>query len=151
MPRASLPAACVLAFVAIATCAESQAGVFFHRRRGTPPPGNPRSIEHTHHRAGHPLDVSHLAQPSNSPAYVGGYVGGGMALGGDARFPEEGTWGWDYTGKHLPRQVFLRWSHGRRNQGGTGSYRTDGPPVPDIIGLTLSGSGRHEGRASSRP
>jgi hypothetical protein len=34
--------------------------------------------------------------------------------------------------------MILGWSHGRRYQGGTGAYRTDGPVVPDLIYATTS-------------
>ena len=47
---------------------------------------------------------------------------------------DDGTWGWDETGCHLfRRRVILGWSHGRKYQGGTGAYLTDGPVVPDPI------------------
>jgi hypothetical protein len=74
------------------------------------------------------LEVSPLAKPGRTPAYVGYYVGGGSPChhNGDARLPGEGTWGWDYSGSCLHRRVWLDWFHGRRYQGGTGSYRTDG-------------------------
>lgn len=46
----------------------------------------------------------------------------------------QGTWGWDETGGlHLRRRVILGWSQGRRYQGGTGAYRTDGPVIPDLV------------------
>jgi hypothetical protein len=103
------------------------AGSFFHRPEGTPPPGPPRHIEHSHERAGYPMCVSGHAKATNGPSYVGYYVGGGSACGDCPRRVEEGTWGWDYEGVHLPRRVWLSWSHGRRYQGGTGAYKTDGP------------------------
>ncbi len=104
---------------------------------GTPPPGRPRYIEHTMERAGHPLWLSAQAAPTITPAYVGYYVGGGSAHGGEPRRWEEGTWGWDYEGTHFLRRVPLFWSHGARNQGGTGSYRTDGRHIPDVFNLRL--------------
>jgi hypothetical protein len=60
-------------------------------------------------------------------------VGGGAPIVGCDRRSNEGTWGRDYHGI-LSHRPFLRWSHGRRCQGGTGAYRTDGPHVPDPIG-----------------
>ena len=36
------------------------------------------------------------------------------------------------------RRVILGWSGGRKYQGGTGAYRTDGPVVPDLIYATTS-------------
>ena len=84
-------------------------------------------------RAGQPHWISAHAQATNTPEYVGYYVGGGTSHGGDPRAWEEGTWGWDYEGAHFLRHVPLRWSHGRRAQGGTGSYRADGPHLPDVF------------------
>lgn len=82
----------------------------------------------THEKAGYPQCVSPLSMPSFTSHYRGGYVGGGVAHGGDLPCPHEGTWGWDYTGLR-PRgsRIFNGWSHGRRAQGGFGSYATDGP------------------------
>ena len=51
----------------------------------------------------------------------------------------DGTWGWDETGRrHFRRRTILGWSQGRKYQGGTGAYRTDGPVVPDLIYATTS-------------
>jgi hypothetical protein len=116
----------------------AQAGLFFHHNEGTPPPGCPRAIEHTHERAGNPLNLSPCAKPANTPAYVGYYVGGGTGCMGCPRRVEEGTWGRDYQGHWIPRHVGLQWSHGRLYQGGIGAYDSDGHPVPDVIGLTAS-------------
>jgi len=88
-----------------------------------------------HCRAGCPERVAWYARPSESPAYVGYYVGGGSAVGGSYRCPHEGTWGWDYQGRFLPHRVMLYWSHGCRYQGGTGAYKVNGPPVPDVPAL----------------
>lgn len=87
----------------------------------------PRQYIDRHALAGCPLCVSRLAQPSNTCDYDGYYVGGGAAHFGDAPCPQEGTWGWDYFGCHFNRWVDLGWWHGRRDQGGTGAYKTDGP------------------------
>jgi hypothetical protein len=87
--------------------------------------------EHTHGRAGCPLQVAWYAVPSDRPQYVGYYVGGGSAIGGTHRGCDEGTWGWDYQGRFLPHRVLLYWSHWRY-QGGVGAYRSEGPPVPDL-------------------
>jgi hypothetical protein len=90
-------------------------------------------------RAGGPKRVAWWAAPSRTPAYAGGYVGGGNAYKGESRMTNEGTWGWDYEGRFVSRRVFLSWSHGRRYQGGTGAYRTDGgPKVPDVPGAVSS-------------
>jgi hypothetical protein len=79
--------------------------------------------------------VSGHAEPSSTPGGIGYYVGGGVPLGhGAGRRPDDGTWGWDDTGCHLfRRRVILGWSHGRKPQGGTGAYRTDGHPAADPI------------------
>jgi hypothetical protein len=116
----------------------AQAGLFFHHDEGTPPPGCPRAIDHTHERAGFPLLLSPCAKPANTPAYVGYYVGGGTGCMGSPRRVEDGTWGRDYQGHWIPRHVMLQWSHGRLYQGGIGAYESDGHPVPDVIGLTAS-------------
>jgi len=80
-------------------------------------------------RAGNPAAVACWAIPSDTGSYVGYLVGGGCPYPhrADAPLPEEGTWGWDYQGWLLPRRVILGWWHGRRYQGGTGAYKTDGP------------------------
>jgi hypothetical protein len=75
---------------------------------------------------GHPEEISCLAAPSDTGHYCGYYVGGGAPCRGDARCPWEGTWGWDYCGLILPKHVMLGWYHGRRYQGGLGSYLTTG-------------------------
>jgi hypothetical protein len=78
------------------------------------------------------VPVAWYARPSVTPAYTGYYVGGGCLWRGEPRNLNEGTWGWDYEGKLLNRYIWLNWCHGRRCQGGTGSYRTDGPPLPSL-------------------
>jgi hypothetical protein len=79
-------------------------------------------------RAGYPSRVSCLAQPSDTGAYDGYYVGGGTPCRGEGPREEEGTWGWDYLGRWWNSRVALLWSHGRE-QGGSGAYKTDGPQV----------------------
>ena len=79
------------------------------------------------HRSGHPNRVAWWARPSNNHRYDGYHVGGGAAYRGGARRPHEGTWGWDYSGGWFQRRVKLDWWHGRRTQGGTGAYKSDGP------------------------
>jgi hypothetical protein len=69
--------------------------------------------------------VAHWAQPSITPAYVGG--GCPHNRGGEPRCATEGTWGWDWSGWCLHRKVDLLWWHGRRCQGGVGAYRSEGP------------------------
>lgn len=82
------------------------------------------------HRAGDPQCISPLAKPTESPHEFGYYVGGGArekSRRADHRLPHEGIWGTDYAGLLIPKHVALGWWHGRRTQGGTGSYSTDGP------------------------
>jgi hypothetical protein len=78
-------------------------------------------------RAGYPQDVACYAVPSDTGPYVGYSVGGGAPWHGDAPCRDEGTWGWDYHGCLVPKNVILGWWHGRRSQGGIGAYRTAGP------------------------
>jgi hypothetical protein len=77
-------------------------------------------------RAGWPQQVSCLAVPTDTGHYVGYAVGGGVPCLGGPPCADDGTWGWDYSGWLYPRQVMLRWTHGRRYQGGVGAYRTTG-------------------------
>jgi hypothetical protein len=122
------------------------------KKEGTPPAGKPRCIPHTDERAGYPRALADHLAPSATPGGIGYYVGGGVPIShgpGEPRRRDDGTWGWDETGgSHCRRRVILGWSHGRRYQGGTGSYRTDGPVVPDLIYATtstLNSLGRREG------
>ncbi len=82
-----------------------------------------------HVRAGHPQNVHRFAEPTITPKYCFGYVGGGAWIGGQPRTLEEGTWGMDYCGHYLPHRVWLNWYHGRVAQGGAGRYETDGPKL----------------------
>jgi hypothetical protein len=103
----------------------------------TPPMGRP-ATERKHfqgdqlQRAGNPQCISPLAKPTESPREFGYYVGGGArerSRHADHRLPSEGVWGTDYLGILIPKHVNLGWWHGRRAQGGSGSYGTDGPRV----------------------
>jgi hypothetical protein len=87
-------------------------------------------------RAGYPLEISPWARLSNIGGYVGYYVGGGAAQYRKAEppAPDDGTWGWDFAGHWPARRVILMWWHGRRYQGGTGAYKTDGPSVVHSLG-----------------
>jgi hypothetical protein len=123
------------------------------KKEGTPPPGKPRCIPNTAERAGYPQALADRLEPSVTPGGIGYYVGGGVPFGhshggGEYRRRDEGTWGWDETGgSHFRRRVILGWSQGRRYQGGTGAYRTDGPVVPDLIYATTSRiNSLHDGR-----
>jgi len=97
-------------------------------REGPSPTACSAEAEDGHHRAGHPERLACYAQPSNESQYSSGYVGGGTQFRGCGRFPHEGTWGRDYCGALLPHRPWLKWSHGRRYQGG-GAYKTDGPKL----------------------
>jgi len=88
--------------------------------------GGEKACTHTQSRAGCPESNAWYARSAGSSAFVGYYVGGGNVLRGEARSAAEGTWGWDYQGFGPWRRVALSWTHGRRSQGGTGDYRTDG-------------------------
>jgi hypothetical protein len=78
---------------------------------------------------GHAPPTGRWSIPSDTGRYIGGYIGGGAVnlRRAEARTPDEGTWGWDYQGWLVPRRVILGWWHGRRYQGGSGAYKTDGP------------------------
>ncbi len=80
-----------------------------------------------HAIAGWPQCLSPLARPSYGCHEWGGFVGGGAPVHGDYRCSHEGTWGWDYHGRLFTKRVWLGWHHGRRDQGGAGAYKTDGP------------------------
>ena len=115
---------------------------------GTPPPGKPRCLPHTHERAGYPQCLARHAEQTRTAGGIGYYVGGGAAHHGEPRCREEGTWGWDETGHPcFRRRVVLGWWHGRKFQGGPGRYATDGPHVPDVIaGTTAAVENHHAGK-----
>ena len=75
--------------------------------------------------------VAWWAIKSDTGHYVGYYVGGGCGMPhfAEPRRVDEGTWTWDYRGWLVPRRVMLDWWHGRRYQGGTGAYQSDGPKL----------------------
>ena len=92
--------------------------------------GDPYSHRAADHcRAGWPASARRHAIPSNTRHYGAYWVGGGQALKGDAPFAHEGTYGWDYFGILFRKCIDLNWSHGRRNEGGSGAYKTDGPKL----------------------
>ena len=76
-------------------------------------------------RAGHPDCIAPCAAPSVTPAYIGYYVGGGSPKKGMPPGPEQGTWGWDYSGRCFHRRICLLWNC--RHQAGTGAYKAEGP------------------------
>ena len=81
------------------------------------------------HRAGNPQHVAWWARPSLNKHYISYYVGGGAVIGGEHRGHDEGTWGLDYGGVLFPKRVWLQWWHGRKEQDGGGTYKTDGPKL----------------------
>jgi hypothetical protein len=92
---------------------------------------------HTWEQAGYPLEVG-MAMESYNEHYSGSYVGGGSLFGHHVRCSDAGTWGWDYTPfRPMSSRIFLSWSHGRRYQGGTGNYKTDGPKPMEHIKETI--------------
>ena len=82
-----------------------------------------------HCRAGHAMLIRPHAIRSNTCYYGGYWVGGGVPLKGDSAHWHEGTFGWDYFGVTFDKLIDLNWSHGRKAQGGTGAYKTDGPRI----------------------
>jgi hypothetical protein len=79
-----------------------------------------------HCRAGFSQSLRPHAIPSRTRYYGGYYVGGGVPVFGEGRYPDEGTFGWDFLGI-VPKRVALNWTHGHREQGHGGTYKTDGP------------------------
>jgi hypothetical protein len=92
---------------------------------------NPPAGQDDFRRAGQPQEVSRFARPSDVNRSIGYYIGGGALNRHRADPPTliDGTWGWDYTGGLFRRRVDLGWWHGRRFQGGSGAYKTDGPKL----------------------
>jgi hypothetical protein len=96
---------------------------------------------HTEYRAGFPFWVSRCARPGVTPQYCGYYVGGGCILPRRAGNPGHwrGTFGLDYCrNKILPHHVKLGWSCPPLYKGGTGAYKTDGPPVKNVFAIKLA-------------
>ena len=92
------------------------------------------SLDHSHERAGYPLEISRFAQPNVNPKHRGGWFGGGSFFSfGRSRGVQEGTWGSDYTGLRgtHPLRIFNNWTNGHELNGG--SYINEGPVVPDVF------------------
>ena len=94
-----------------------------------------------YHRAGNPQRVSKIARRSNTFRYGGYYVGGGSPWHGEPRQWIEGTWSCDYWGHLVKRRISLRWYHGRKCQGGAGSYEPDGPNLRQIAERNRAATG----------
>jgi hypothetical protein len=114
---------CILVAMTLALCRAPrplEAGLLDQAMSPSP------SLECRNTRSGCSQCLACYAHPGRSPRETGYYVGGGAALHGACRCCDEGTWGWDYAG-WIPRRIQLNWWHGKRYQGGTGAYKTDGP------------------------
>jgi hypothetical protein len=123
---------CWLVCLLALTSATPAAGHDFTPWMGRPATQRKHFQGNQFHRAGDPQCISPLAKPTESPHEIGYYVGGGArqkSRHAEHRLPHEGLWGTDYAGLVIPKHVELGWWHGRRAQGGTGSYRSDGPRV----------------------
>src|SRR5258708_4852301 len=95
----------------------------------------PCAPEHTHQRAGCSDQIAPWAKPANTDKYAGGYIGGGCLWRGEGRDPvADGTWGWDFVGGGCrPGRFFLGWCHENCRKAKTGTYRTEGRPLPDLF------------------
>ena len=80
-----------------------------------------------HARAGCSMLIRPRALPSDTRPYGGYWIGGGQAIRGYCPNAEDGTFGWDYCGLLFTKRIDLNWSGGRKYQGGTGAYKSDGP------------------------
>ncbi len=80
-------------------------------------------------RSGHASSIAPWARPSGSRHYSGGFLGGGAARRGEGRSESQGTWGWDFHGLLGGKKIWLGWWNGRRDQGGRGAYKTEGPHI----------------------
>ena len=75
-------------------------------------------------RAGNPECIS--STPAVGDARLHGYyVGGGSPCIGSPNGPQQGTWGWDYSGRFFHRRICLLWNC--RYQAGLGAYKAEGP------------------------
>ena len=78
-------------------------------------------------RSGHASSIAPWAQAAVTRNYSGGFLGGGAARRGEGRNQIQGTWGWDFHGLMGGKKIWLGWWNGRREQGGRGAYKTEGP------------------------
>src|SRR5437868_6583771 len=108
--------------------------------------------EHTPAQAGYPPCVAWYARCGRTDKYAVGYVGGGcVGWRGEARRPDEGTFGWDYDCGRRPGRVFLNWCHCGKSPP-AGPYKTDGPPVPDVFSVhPLKRLAREKARCGDDP
>ena len=141
--RSLVPSAfAILAFTFTACTGEHTCLDRFVQR--TPLPRQP--VPHTDARAGHPLSVSRLAEPSMTCHDYGGYVGGGSLKNNTlhARGPGSatgplvcGTYGTDYGGVHghLGRVFLAPSDDPSRGYPISWNYRAEGPRVTDVLAL----------------
>jgi hypothetical protein len=93
-----------------------------------------RAQEVIHEHSHGPFGLRRWLLPSSNRHNISYWVGGGAASWrrGDLPTEDEGTWGLDYRGWIIQRRVNHLWFHGRRYQGGSGAYKTDGPHLPHL-------------------
>ena len=132
MPRLTRPGAALAAAALAAVLASGTA------RAADAIPLGSDAPDHTFARAGNPCAVSRLARPGRTPDYCGYYVGGGCAVRGGPPGPLQGVFGYDYCqGPCVSHHVVLGFCYGCRPKGGIGAYKTDGPHVPNVLGVKL--------------
>ncbi len=83
-------------------------------------------------RPGRPDEIHRHAISQDAENNIGHPIGGGApsllarnVRNSEAPGVDEGTWGWDYSGRWFPSRVVLNWWHGRKQQGGEGAYKVD--------------------------
>lgn len=85
-------------------------------------------------RAGCPNQLSGWANVQNPCFYTGYYVGGSASSHQNARqCRNQGTWGWDYSGRRITRLVRLDFQCPSPYQSGPGNYQPDGPRVCEAL------------------
>ena len=85
-------------------------------------------------RAGCPNEQSGWARVENPCRYTGYYVGGSVSSHQNMRqCCNQGTWGWDYSGRYIMRLVRLDFCCPSPYQGGPGNYKPDGPRVCEAL------------------
>jgi hypothetical protein len=108
--------------------------------RGVETPTGKKSGRYTQDsmaRAGFPWIPNPFATVGSTPQHSVGMVGGSTPfesplagpLQGESRTRSEGVFGKDYSGWIFKRKTWLAWTHGSREQGGSGRYETDGPKL----------------------
>lgn len=94
------------------------------------------SGDHTQCRGGFANCTAWWAVAGRSKQECGGLIGGGSLARGGAAGPHDGTWGWDYVGRGWrPDRFFLSWYPDGARQPKPGTYKVDGPRVPDVFAV----------------